>query len=633
MISSFLLLLFTIKVQDKIERYIYAIASWMLICFSMTEILSVFNAINKTSLIIAWLAVDVLLIAFNWSEWRKIKWIQAKTYFVGIRRSRISYIWLAFAVFMLGLAIKTVPYNWDSMTYHLARLFHWAQNGSVDYYATGIDRQVASPVGAAYVNLHVYVLSGRKDYFVNLLQCCSFLTNGILVYYISKKIGCTKKYCRLAMLLFYTMPIAFGEALTTQVDNFSALWMLSVIYLLFDLLRKENKLLWNRNVLQKVIVLSLCVAFGYLTKPSIGIGLLFFAFWLLIVAINRKDSVKIIIGYLFVAVAIIGVFLIPGFYRNIATFGALSAPNVGARQLIGTLEPRYVLVNAVKNFTFNMPASWIYDSKKILYKGVMLFAEIINVEIDHPAIAEDGKAFLVHNPQTYVHDTAVNPVIIYLLIIFIVIYLVKIRKRHLSEMKNSYFVIGAISFIVFCAFLRWEPFVSRYMLSYLAVLCPALVGQMELFFEETSNKKVIESGKVFRTIVSFLCVVELGGLLIFHVTISRHSGYYFYDNSYEGYYNQISEYVDEHECKDVGIIMGGDSFEYPLTVVLGKNSHIEHVNVTNNTKIYEDDTFVPDAIISIESGVTNNAITCHGEDYELSQVIDDVVWVYRKAIE
>ncbi len=35
---------------------------------------------------------------------------------------------------------------YDSMTYHLARIGHWIDNGSVDYYVTNIDRQLYSPV-------------------------------------------------------------------------------------------------------------------------------------------------------------------------------------------------------------------------------------------------------------------------------------------------------------------------------------------------------------------------------------------------------------------------------------------------------------------------------------------------------
>lgn len=128
------------------------------------------------------------------------------------------------AVFMVFLALKMIPYNWDSMTYHLAGLFHWKQNKSVAHYATTIDRQVASPTLGAFVNLHVYTMSGRSDKLLNLLQCVSYLTNGVLIYSLAAKLKCKRNHCILSAALFYSMPIAFAEALTTQVDNFAALW-------------------------------------------------------------------------------------------------------------------------------------------------------------------------------------------------------------------------------------------------------------------------------------------------------------------------------------------------------------------------------------------------------------------------
>ena len=341
-------------------------------------------------------------------------------------------IWLIFAAFMLAVAIKTVPDNYDSMTYHLPRLFHWMQNGSVAHYATSIDRQIGSPIGAAYVNLHIYTMCGGGDRFINLLQCCSYLTNGWLVYAIAKKLGSSKQFCNMAMLLFYTMPIAVAEAFTTQVDNFSALWMLATIYLLLDLLYIEKKMELNKDTIGRVVGLSLCVGYGYLAKPSIGIGLLLFAIWLLIVVIKRKDSPKVVAIYIAIAAVILGFLLFPGILRNIETFGAISAPNVGKRQLVGTLNPIYLFVNFIKNLAFNMPTVWIYNSGAIIYTVVMGIAALLHVDINNPGISEGGQDYLVYDALKYSHDRAVNPVIIYLLIVCLVLWFKRNRKNMLE---------------------------------------------------------------------------------------------------------------------------------------------------------------------------------------------------------
>lgn len=633
MISAVLLLLCLQKEEDKVERYIYAVALWMLYCFSMTEILSIFTLLTRKNLFLSWLLADISLLACVILRWKKseksIRFNQVRSgLFENKKKLGIAFIWNLFAAGIMFLAISTNPYNWDSMTYHLARLFHFAQNQSVDYYATWIDRQVASPVGAAYVNLHVYILSGKRDIFVNLLQCCSYLTNGVLIFYITKKLKCSVKYCYIALILFYTMPIAFAEALTTQVDNFSALWMLSVIYLLLDLLQVENKLLWDKRTFKKVIILALCVGFGYLTKPSIGFGLLFFAIWLLCIVIKRKDSIRVISSYFLISVSILGFLLLPGFCRNMKTFEALSAPNVGARQLIGTLEPKYVLVNALKNITFNLPMNYIFDSDAI-YQAVTSLADKWNVDIDAHAISEDGSSFFIHSPQTYGHDTAVNPLITYLTIIFILLFLVSILKRSFQDMKNGYFMVAVSSFIAFCAVLRWEPYVSRYMLSYLAVLCPAVVGQMELFFETSRKVWLKRVGSLCCILVLLLSLAEMKGLLQFHLDMSEKSNYYLHDWAVREEYQKVEEYLGEKGLEEVGLIMGGNTYEYPLTVELRNTTRIEHVNVANATGMYEDDSYIPEVILSIESGVRENEIICHGITFEKSLDIGEDIVIYE----
>ena len=87
------------------------------------------------------------------------------------------------------MSLIMTPYNWDSMTYHLPRIAYWAQNRSVEHYATNCVRQVSSPVLAEFVNLHVYVLSRGHDWFFNLLQGMSYLTNAVLVGAIAKKLS------------------------------------------------------------------------------------------------------------------------------------------------------------------------------------------------------------------------------------------------------------------------------------------------------------------------------------------------------------------------------------------------------------------------------------------------------------
>lgn len=631
MISAIILLFSLIKGKDKVEKYIKAITIWTLFCFSLTEILSLFHGISTRNLWICWIIFDMILMVLNYFKYRNKKWRDMRFPRKSIARKQI--VAGLFFIGMIALALKTIPYNWDSMTYHLPRIFHWFQNGTVEHYATHIDRQVASPVLGAFVNLNVYAMMGGNDIFVNLLQCCSFLSNGVLVYYIAKKICCSDKYCMAAAVLFYTMPIAFAEAVTTQVDNYSTLWMLCFVYLILDFLNPKEKIVFNKSTSFYIIILSMCIAFGYLTKPSVGIGMVFFALWLLLVVIKRKDNFITLVAYALLAIGILLILLTPEFLRNLETYNALASSATGKRQLIGSLHPKHILVNAIKNFTFNMPTIWIYNSSEIIYKCVMRFAGFLEIDINNPGISEDGRAFEVRTAQNYGHDNAVNPIMVWLVIGCAICLLLKNRKKGLAEVKNQYFIVACMSFFVFCTMLRWEPFVSRYMISYFAVLCPAIAGQLDLLFEnndECSHKNEIR----LTSVLYFLCITEIMGVIYYHGRIalnqSKQVGYFENRSNVTSEYVELIELVNRMNYRNIGLLIGEDSYEYPLEAMLNYDTRIEHINVTNVTGKYEDIDFIPDIVVAINYGIEDSILSCHGHEYELNKKLGENVCVLKQ---
>ena len=75
------------------------------------------------------------------------------------------------------------------------------------------------------------------------------------------------------------------------------------------------------------------------------------------------------------------------------------------------------------------------------------------------AISEDGREFEVRSPQDYGHDTAVNPVIVWLMIGSFFCLILKNRKKHWTEMKNQYF-INSIFFHNYSSFLNYSLKIS-----------------------------------------------------------------------------------------------------------------------------------------------------------------------------
>lgn len=589
------------KVQDKFEAYLYAIGLWTLYCFSITEILSLMKRLNQLSLVLAWgsLALILAVLYIRGASYASVR-ESLLNYWGKLRRGYGIWGWGIFSVIMIISALKVIPYNWDSMTYHCARLFHWKQNMSISHFATGISRQVSSPLLGDLVNLNVYIITGNGSSILNLLQCFSYLANGVLVYNIARKLDLSKTNCIMATVLFYTTPIAVAEAFTTQVDNFATIWLLAFVYVVLDFLNKNERIEFDRKTIAKVCFLSVCVALGYMAKPSVGFGMLIFGIWLFVMTMIRKDKWSILIAYIGIAAIIILAILLPEWIRNIATFGALADQETGAKQLIGSLHPRHILVNMVKNIAFNLPSIWVYNGEKYIELFVRGFSTYLGIDIDNPVISENGTSYRIHAPQTYGCDTAVNPIITWLTLLSILFIIWKWKKffKETDDRRRGYVISVIFSFFIFCALLRWEPFVSRYMISYLALLCPAIC----VVIEEIGY---IYKGKVvygIKSIIYFVCIVEITGIFIYaHENLFEKltpTTLAYYRERYNVFddYREAANYINDMDYTDIGLYIGGDSYEYPLIQMLNGERRVEHIKVDNKTSKYEDVNFIPSII-------------------------------------
>ena len=337
-----------------------------------------------------------------------------------------------------------------------------------------------------------------------------------MIYRITRKIHGSQGFSLLASLLYMAMPIAVSEALTTQTDHFAALWLLYFVYLLLDFTGPQ-KIVFDGSTVRKVCTMGLCVSLGYLAKPSVCIAMALFVLWLLLHCIVRKDSLACLFRLLACVIPAILLPLIPETLRNLQTFSAVSDSGVGRRQLIGTLHPLYVTVNFLKNFTFNLPSRYLPDSSSLILRLVRKVAFLLHVNLNDASIAEDGREFFVHGAGEYGHDTAVNPLIVYLLVFCILLGIWACRRYSVKRIVLGYSFIATICFMVFCAVLRWEPFVSRYMLSYLALLCPVIAIQLQ-------NRLPRIPRYALAAIVILLCVADLSYQGIYHWTIMTERG-------------------------------------------------------------------------------------------------------------
>ena len=589
----FLFMLFNLC-NNKIKSFIYALTIWASVLYLVTELLSFFNLINRTSLLVFWLVFNLILYLVG----RKRKCKLNLSFLLD--KYKIAIL-IVFGILLVGDYI-VVPYNWDSMTYHLPRIMFWAQNSSVAHFPTYDSRMLTSPVLAEFVNLHNYVLIGSDKLF-NFVQGFSFIGIVFLIASICKVLNLDKKVTYLACFLFMSMPIAMAESLTTQVDLFSTVWALAFVCLSLDLMNKDKIVV--RDEIFNLITLGLIMGLGYLSKPSVCLMMLVFGIALLIVRIKHKDGINV---YLLcpIIIGVVALFIVSfEIVRNLNTFGAISDPIAGERQLVGTLAPNYLIINFLKNFLFQLGLPFIYQSYGITYMFIAFIGSLIGVDINDPLIAEDGMVYSIPAATDIICDTAIATLVCALLII--VLALCVIRKKKLDLFDKA----SLISFVAFLFILRWERYESRYVLTYLALLC---VFVSKKLYEVNIN--VIFERVIYLGIILSICwfVVYFPRLYSEPSIFKRPDGYFASNIEIKDEWLNLSEYINGQDIKTVTIKSNDNYYTYPIFALC----NLEHVECYSDGVSSD---YVPDAIVYL--GTCDDEIDYHNHTYKVTYVSNE----------
>lgn len=615
------------KSHDKREAYIKAVAEWHILLLFAIYGLSIFKSLNVPWVIAFYAVGNIGVWGYVLKKKRHNEIWKINISSIG---NKLYIIPCIMALIALGLAIYTKPYNWDSMSYHLPRLAHWIQNESVMPYATHIDRQVGSTTLTSYVTLLVYMFSGKRDIFLNLVQCFAYITNAVFVYGIARKLNANKNFSVAASVLYLAMPIAFVEATTTQNDNYTTMWLLFFVYLLVDFFDKDLSLQYTKSNRDKVVFAAASLGFGYLAKPSVCFAMVIFLFFILWNVIKRKDHYKDIFKLLGWALVSFVVTVLPQFLFNMMVYGKALPDGVGKRQLVGTLQPNYLFLNFMKNFTYNLGNSVITKSKEYLSSFLYGLADICNVVLDDPAISEDGGAY-GFSSHPYGCDTALNPLVLFLAIFAVIWCVIRIRKQGSKQVQFTLFTM--IAYIVFCVFLRWEHYISRYLAAYFALFCPMIAIQFQDFYGAIKNMNIR------RIVVVALCVIcavnyYLAVENVYKIETKEYPDSYFYHvGGWKNDYVAICDNIVERQYKTIGYIVEPGGYEYPLWGLLNSRMddfRVEHIEVENELSRYEDKTFTPDCIFAIDRRGADSMVV-NGCEYQKIMSLDEYkMYLYEK---
>ena len=298
----------------------------------------------------------------------------------------------------------------------------WIQNQTVSYYASWDARQVFYPPFSEYLVLQTYLLSS-SDLFVNIISTFAYAISCISIYAIGKELLLKKSSIYFSLLLFMMCPIAISISLTTQVEMLIVMWVLLFTYYVIRIVKK-NFLDISKEFVENVCFLSIVMGLGYITKSSIALIYFPFIIWIFITFIKKGTKIKLLLFYSFIVLIMVMFICFPHLWRYIQYTGELALYS-GENALVTTLDIRYHIVNAYKNF-----CTTLFNKNGFLHIfffdiGEML-SNLLGINYASPIIT--WGANLDHyyiNNGIYSHDAGTSMI---LMSTFITLFIFRIKK-------------------------------------------------------------------------------------------------------------------------------------------------------------------------------------------------------------
>lgn len=580
-------------------------------CALVTEALSYFSAVNFTSLLVCWAALLVLsLFYFARKIDVKAAWLAFGN---TLKVSPLSWIILSCLAVSSVVALVYPPNNYDSMTYHLARVAHWHQNHNISHYATHIVRQLHSPPFAEWILLHLRTLTGG-DSLANTVQLFFFAGSIVNVSLITKELGGNAKTQLLGALVTCLVPMAIIQSNTTQNDIVTGFFVTAFAYYTIRI--------YSKVTMGLIILAGLSLGLSQLTKGTGAIYTVLFCGWFFLMLIKSfRLPVRTLIRNtaLFALVPLVAVLINAGhFYRNFFMTGSYLG-NASEGIVNESFQGGSLLLVGMKNFFTHTPAD-----KRIKY-GLSKVANIMGVDMDDTRYSMmptkymlDKFSFHEDYAQNFVHA---------ILIILTLLYFFS-RKRIYIQRPNLLLLYACTicaTGILYCVAFKWQPWGNRLQTGLFFLFSPFLAIQL------AAARKWLRTVAIFAMLgfaIPSLLLSEQHALLPVKNSIYKRSyDSYIYD---EGLL-KCKTYLDTKPYTKLGLVMGADYWDYPYYKLLSNcangNRIIKHVFVKNESAIYLDD-FVPDAIISHEGRVEKYEL--RGVTYYRSHIFGNTAVLFER---
>lgn len=460
---------------------------WTLLATASLECLSLLSAIGWLELSLFWLAASTLSIIAAWRTPKATKPVDAGHLPPSITRKIIVGSAIAIIIAALFIGFIAVPNTVDSLRYHLPRIEQWIQQGSLANFPTPDLRQLASNPLSEILILHFRLLS-ESDHFDNVVQGLAFAASTIVASTVARRLGGSRTAQFLAAILVVTTPMAILQGTSTQNDFVTAFFLLAAA---------ERLLRWQKNrSYRDALACAAAVGLAFLTKGSA----VFFAAPFGLIAVyqflRKPDRKALITGITMLAVVagINGMHL----YRNaklILTPGSLVSITAAEDK-----SPPAIMSSLFRNIASNFVTPFA-GMNQHLTDSVAAIHVAAGIDVNAPKTTLKNTRFYDLPRNVLNGDAATNPVQVLLIIASTVLLgaaLIR-RDKRIPARLPPYFAAVLAGGILFCALLRWQPFIVRLQIPFFILAMPAVGVILALHMRE----------KAATTLAIFLIVAAL----------------------------------------------------------------------------------------------------------------------------
>jgi hypothetical protein len=373
---------------------------------------------------------------------------------------------IAILAVLFVTALIAAPNAGDALSYHVARVEHWAQNRSVDFYPTHIERQLWSNPWSEYVILHLRLISGG-DRFTNVVQWAALAGCSWLSFAIARLLGGSLAGASFAALFTATIPMAVAQAAGAQNDLVAGFWLLALVTL--SLKGMDNR---PRSLALSAAV-GASLGLAILTKGTNYIFAFPFVVWWLL-GLRHTNARRAVAHFALLASTAL-LLNATHYYRNAALYGWPLGPKGGGGVVNALHSPSAITSNLIRNAALHvgtpddtrLPFSHTFN--EFANRAVTGVHRFLRISVDDPRTTWEGAKFAV--PMRARNELlSGNP--LHLSLIVVALFTILLLRRRRSALVSRYGLALAAQVLLFAAAFKWHPAASRLHLPFFLAAAP-----------------------------------------------------------------------------------------------------------------------------------------------------------------